>query len=51
MQNNGQHNGQQNREPLIRLSELAKGDEAASLGRKQVAREVYLANETERLTA
>lgn len=36
---------------LIRLAKLATGPEAETLGRKQVAREVYLANETERLAA
>lgn len=36
---------------LIRLAKLATGAEAETLGRRQVAREVYLANETERLAA
>lgn len=36
---------------LIRLAKLATGADAEALGRKQVAREVYLAMETERLAA
>jgi peptidyl-prolyl cis-trans isomerase D len=36
---------------LIRLAKLATGAEAETLGRRQVAREIYLANETERLAA
>lgn len=36
---------------LIRLAKLATGADAERLGREQIAREVYLANETERLAA
>jgi peptidyl-prolyl cis-trans isomerase D len=36
---------------LLRLAKLATGPEAERLGREQVAREVYLAHETERLSA
>jgi len=36
---------------LLRLAKLATGADAERLGREQIAREVYLAHETERLSA